>query len=170
MQELSFRCVLYRALGVSYVELWACLLYRQMQFWQSCGVAASPNLYLGAFSGEMNYLRLTPLMEGKVSQLATSDALLLWRVSSDPSVERWSKCLASRQERGATEIILLPALHSWLATFSPVVRHSLKCGAWRMDLLCSAGASCGADFSKEEQQCPSLPQRWEDAWARPVWV
>lgn len=126
MQELSFRCVLYRALGVSYTDLWACLLYRRVQLWQSHGAADSPDLFLGAFTGETNYLHSTPLMEGKVSQLATSDALLRWRVSSDPSVERWSRCLASRQERVAIEIILLPALRSWLATFFPCCSAFVK--------------------------------------------
>lgn len=43
-----------------------CLLYRQVQLWQSHGTAASPSLFLGDVTGEMNYLCLTPLVEGKV--------------------------------------------------------------------------------------------------------
>lgn len=49
--------------------------------------------------------------------------------------------------------------------FSPVVQHSSKCGAWRRDLPCSAGASCGAGFDWEEQHRPTLAYPLEDARA-----
>lgn len=37
---------------------------RTVQLWLSHGAAASPNLFLGAFTGEMNYLCSASLMEG----------------------------------------------------------------------------------------------------------
>lgn len=121
-------------------------------------VAASPNLYLGAFTGETNYLCLTPLMGRKVSWLAAFNALLHWRGSSDTSVRSWGWCLASRQEMGgllkSSSCPVLLAGH----VFPPVVKHSSKHRAWRRDLLSSAGASCSAHFNREDQQCPTLAQ------------
>lgn len=146
-----------------------CLLYRQVQLWQSHGAAASPNLFLSAFSGETSYLCLTPLMEGKVLWLVAFNALLHWRGSSDPSVGCWGWCLASRQEMGgAVEIILLPCAPGW-PRFSPCCSAFIKtpCLEEGFAELCRSLLQCS--LQRGRAAVSHSGSAGEFTWARFVW-